>query len=739
MSDASCTTPAMAVKSRAKPSRKAIKAKTKAKMPKKSPAPKSLEVGRTASTPAKPIEKPAVEKPLFGLVMIVRNEAHGIAETLRSVKSIIDYWSILDTGSTDGTQDIICQELISVAGRIYEEPFIDFSASRNRILDLHGERTEFVIMLDSDDRVTNPTVLRDFLSLHVASQGLAHEAYQTNIRRGQLSYFLPLVMRTSARWRYSGRVHECSGRDGCPPASVQIPGIEIVQYGAAKSLEASKARWARDLVLLRVDYEADPKNARTVFYLGQTLDCLGQHEEALKMYQLRVELGGWAEEAFEAKLRCARMLRALGRPWPEVQQAFLDAHAMDSRRAEPLYEIADYYYYHAKDNLPLTFLFARRAMEMPRPDVTLFVDQDVYDWKAAHLAAISAFYLDASAKRIGKQAAERATAGRGDDLIRANRIFYAEPASAVFGAKTWRIPYTPQEPFVAANPSVHCDTRDQKWRCVVRTLNYRIVDGTSYIPPDNVIITRNVMVDLEGDPVAGFSIGKVTEMTDRAEFARTDYPVHGFEDCRLFRAGDKLYCTATVCDFSTERFGAREIAMCEIGDDYAIVNATPLRGPWSNYSQKNWMPLADSGMQTTIIYSTIPSSTIKVSILAESRQYVLETLYDQPLANPHLRGGSQLVRFDDGYLCLIHDVIFGYAHTRSYLHRFVWFDENFVAKKMSDLFFFDRLGIEYAAGLALDPTGKWLVASYSVNDSSANLAIFEAAVVRKALCEDFVV
>ena len=41
----------------------------------------------------------------LGLSMIVKNESHVILRVLTSISPIIDYWAIVDTGSTDGTQD----------------------------------------------------------------------------------------------------------------------------------------------------------------------------------------------------------------------------------------------------------------------------------------------------------------------------------------------------------------------------------------------------------------------------------------------------------------------------------------------------------------------------------------------------------------------------------------------------------------------------------------------------------
>ena len=70
------------------------------------------------------------------LNMIVKNESRVIERCLRSAKPFIHSWAISDTGSTDGTQDIIRRVMADVPGELIERPWVDFAHNRNQALEL---------------------------------------------------------------------------------------------------------------------------------------------------------------------------------------------------------------------------------------------------------------------------------------------------------------------------------------------------------------------------------------------------------------------------------------------------------------------------------------------------------------------------------------------------------------------------------------------------------------------------
>ena len=62
-----------------------------------------------------------MKKPLLELVMIVKDSGLDIIPMLKASKPYIDSWTILDTGSTDGTQKNILSILGDIPGNLYRE------------------------------------------------------------------------------------------------------------------------------------------------------------------------------------------------------------------------------------------------------------------------------------------------------------------------------------------------------------------------------------------------------------------------------------------------------------------------------------------------------------------------------------------------------------------------------------------------------------------------------------------
>ena len=364
---------------------------------------------------------------LLTLSMIVKDEEKTLARTLRSAKPFVDRWVIVDTGSTDGTRELIQREMEGVPGELIERPFVDFSTTRNLGLELCGEATEFVLWLDADDLLENGKALRSFLEKERKTSGPDREAYYVRVDLG-IRFDSPRILRTRSKWRFKGVVHEVLTHPDRPPPSHRAPDVLIRHERGEGSLEKSKKRWERDVGLLERALAEDPKETRAAFYLAQSLRWLGRNEEAEKAYERRIAMGGWAEEVYESRMGLAYVAIAKRLAWREIEGRYLEAHLAAPHRAEPLYAIAMHYNQQGKH--ALTYLFARRGYELPLPmKDKLFVDEEVYAWKMADLVASSAFWIGEF--EMGEAAAQKAVRAKPDEArLKSNLNFYLDRKKA---------------------------------------------------------------------------------------------------------------------------------------------------------------------------------------------------------------------------------------------------------------------------------------------------------------------
>src|SRR5688572_29334246 len=134
------------------------------------------------------------------LNMIVRNESRIIERCLNSVIKLIDHWVIVDTGSTDGTQEIIRRCMRNVPGQLIERPWVDFAYNRSEALEFARGKSDYVFVIDADDVLVQDEGF--------VPPPLAHDAYYLKIRCGAMVFWRIQLFRNAPGWYYKSAVHE---------------------------------------------------------------------------------------------------------------------------------------------------------------------------------------------------------------------------------------------------------------------------------------------------------------------------------------------------------------------------------------------------------------------------------------------------------------------------------------------------------------------------------------------------
>ena len=323
-------------------------------------------------------------RPKICLNMIVRNEAHVVREVLDCVAPYISTWVIVDTGSQDGTQDVIRAHLagLGIEGELFERPWRDFGHNRTEALNLAAGRADYIWVIDADDLVVGTP---DF-------SGLTADCYE--VRYGPangFTYWRTQLLRDGLPWRYRGVVHEVVTSDQHRPPQ-RLPGSYHIESRRLGDRNRDPQKYARDRDLLLAEVERDPDDARSVFYLAQSYFDLGDFANARTWYARRAQMGGWGEEVYISLFRLAHCMEEVGAPWPRIRAILLHAYETRPTRAEALFALARHY--RQQGRYRLGHLFARQAASIPLPvEDYLFVGAAAHTWAALDEQAVCASNL----------------------------------------------------------------------------------------------------------------------------------------------------------------------------------------------------------------------------------------------------------------------------------------------------------------------------------------------------------
>lgn len=262
------------------------------------------------------------------------------------------------------------------------------------------------------------------------------------------------------------------------------------------------------------------------------------------------------------------------------------------------------------------------------------------------------------------------------------------------------------------NPSVL--VVDDKILVNVRNVNYTLYHSELnkfehawgplvYIHPENDLHLRTTNYILELDDNLDVSYYSKID-TSKFDTYPPQWEFVGLEDVRLINWNNKIYGIGVRRDLDTKGTGRMELSELEF-DNMQVKEIARYRIPGpppdNEYCMKNCTPIEDKPF--CLLKWTNPTALMKFD--PNGKETEVYTTTDYKTGYNDMRGGSQVIKWKDGYLTLIHETeLYRSEQGRknaTYRHRFVFWDNEFKNQKFSKLFSFLNMKIEFCCGISL--------------------------------------
>ena len=299
------------------------------------------------------------------------------------MKKEIDYWVIVDTGSKDGTQEIIREFMSDIPGELHERPWVNFAHNRNEALKLAKGKGDYVLFIDADEELEGT----------LDKKSLNQDTYIATLRNSKI----PLVtsqrfflIKDNLDFSWKGVVHEWLECDQNPQMEV-LPDlmISVEAKDGARSRDPQKN--LKDAQILEKALVDDPNNSNYVYYLAQSYFCADELPLALKYYQKRAQMEGWEQHTFWAKYCVGRMQELLKMDSDQIIRSYLEAYRFRPTRIEPICSLA--LYFHGQKHYLLGYLLAQFCLTIPQPDDHSYIEDWMYSYGVLAVLANCALEL----------------------------------------------------------------------------------------------------------------------------------------------------------------------------------------------------------------------------------------------------------------------------------------------------------------------------------------------------------
>jgi glycosyltransferase involved in cell wall biosynthesis len=337
------------------------------------------------------------------LNMIVKNESKIIVRLIETVKDVIDYYIISDTGSSDNTISLIKRTMkkYNIPGEVPQVPWKNFSYNRQIALEHAYKNPEikYVLFIDADEELRIGEKIKDFKTLkRVHFNNFDKDCYHIKKKYTGNDYYVPtLINTTHLPWMWKGVVHEyldIQQNMGTATHEYVDDGLVYnhVNFGEGANSHGltTKEKYMRDVKLLTGELEKDPNDTRSMFYLAQSYYDAQEYEESYKRYKQRGEMGGWNQEVFYSLYRMAICTILCKKPYETILSHMMMAYEYRPIRMEPLFELCKYCREH--DMFNQGYMFGKWALSLPPHNDVLFVHRYMYDYALLDHLSICAYY-----------------------------------------------------------------------------------------------------------------------------------------------------------------------------------------------------------------------------------------------------------------------------------------------------------------------------------------------------------
>lgn len=243
----------------------------------------------------------------LALVMIVKDESHIIQKTLQNIIDHIDIdcWYITDTGSTDGTQDLIINffKEKKIPGSLFHNEWVNFGVNRSLSIQNAFNKSDFILLFDADDyfvgdiRKCIPKILdKDSYTLTLST--CPGFCYKRPI----------LVSNRNIKFFYEGVLHEYL----TSKEKFTVEHIKGDYHIHGGTLGNDNAKYARDAIVFEnalANLKEDEKHLlhRYTYYLAQSYRDADQTNKAIEAFLNRATLGGWNQEVYVSYYEAAKL------------------------------------------------------------------------------------------------------------------------------------------------------------------------------------------------------------------------------------------------------------------------------------------------------------------------------------------------------------------------------------------------------------------------------------------------